>query len=240
MYQIAICDDEPVELNLMESMLHTYGERHADCDFTVTRFESADRLLCMVNKKKYAPDILFMDIYMQKQNGIEVSKQLRKMGSRCRIVFVTASADYALEAFGVDAVQYMVKPILEEALSRLMDKLLEDLDRETKKFLMLQTDTGACRVAVQAIVCCEAQRKFQYVYLTDGERLLLHMTMAGLEELLGVFPEFVRVGSSYIVNLEHIESLNRQEVCTEDGKRIYLPRGSYQHLIERYFAYYND
>lgn len=240
MYQIAICDDEPVELSFMENMLHMYGRRRVDCDFTVVRFESADRLLRMVNEGKYLPDILFMDIYMQKQNGIEVSKKLRRMGNRSRIVFVTASADYALEAFGVDAVQYMVKPVLEKDLSRLMDKLLEDLDRETKKFLTLHTEEGECRVAVQAIVYCEAQRKFQYLYLTDGERLLLHMTMAGLEELLGVFSEFVRVGSSYIVNLEHIESLNRQEIWMEDGRRIYLPRGSYQPLIERYFAYYND
>ncbi len=240
MYQIAICDDESVELALLDSLLDTYRAEHAGSEFTVTRFESADELLCMVDEGEYAPDILFIDIYMPQKNGIEVSKQLRRMGSRCRIVFVTASADYALEAFSVDAVQYIVKPVLEDRLERILDRLLEELGKELKKFLMMQTDDGARRVSVQAIVCCEAQRKFQYMYLTDGGRLMLHMTMAGLEELLCAFPEFVRIGNSYIVNLEHIESLNRQELWTDGGKKIYLPRGAYQPLIEKYFAYYND
>ena len=56
--------------------------------------------------------------------------------------------------------------------------------------------------------------------------------------MLSGYWEFVRVGGAYIVNLGHMESLNSQELEMDNGKKIYLPRGSYQALREQYFAYY--
>lgn len=64
------------------------------------------------------------------------------------------------------------------------------------------------------------------------------MTMSEIYEMLSRYPEFVRVGIAYIVNLEHVDNLNAREVQMDNGKKIYLPRGSYQPLRERYFGYY--
>lgn len=239
-YQIALCDDECMELNKLENILYAYQADHPQYSYTILSFENAEVLLCKIRQENYMPDILFLDIYMPGKLGTQVSKELREMGVKSRIIFLTTSTEYALEAFRVDATQYIVKPARESELADFLDRLFEELDRERKKYVLLPTDDGICRIPVQDIVCCESQRKSQYVYVTDDSRITLHMTMSGVEELLDGFTEFVRAGSSYIVNLAHIESMGRQELLMDDGRIVYLPRGSYPLIKEKYFSYYSD
>lgn len=88
------------------------------------------------------PDLMLMDIYMPEKLGIEAARELRDMGSQSRIIFLTTSREHALEAFRVDASQYLVKPILEKQLFQVMDKLLRVMEEERKKFLLLRTGGG--------------------------------------------------------------------------------------------------
>ena len=104
MYHIALCDDEESELDKAENMLKSYQEQNRECSFSIERFISADDLLWKVKENEYMPDLLLMDIYMPRKLGIEAAKELREMGNECRIIFLTTSKEYALEAFRVDAV----------------------------------------------------------------------------------------------------------------------------------------
>ena len=132
MYQIALCDDEVEELDKSESILKSYREQHTVYDFSIERFEDVNELLRMVREKEYVPDLLFMDIYMPDKQGIEAAKELREMGSKCRLVFLTTSMDHALDAFRVEASQYLVKPIHKKKMFPLLDKLLGEIEKEQK------------------------------------------------------------------------------------------------------------
>ncbi len=112
------------------------------------------------------------------------------------------------------------------------------IEEEQKKFLLLRIDGKICRVAVSDIVYCEAQGRYQCLYMADGRQLVLRMTMTEIYGMLSDYQEFAKVGISYIVNLEHIDSLNAQNICLDNGKNIHLPRGAYQPLKELYFKYY--
>lgn len=238
MYQIALCDDEAVELHETEQMLKRYEEEHSEAEFIIRCFESADELLDQVRENSYIPDLILMDIYMPEKLGIETAQELRGMGSKGKIIFLTRSREHALDAFGVEASQYLVKPISEEVLFSVLDKLLGDMKEARRKYLLLRIEGRIQRVAVNDIVYCEAQGKTQYLYLSNGTQYGLRRTMAEIYEMLACYREFSRVGVAYIVNLEHVDSLNAQEVEMDNGKKIYLPRGSYQPLRERYFGYY--
>ncbi len=238
MYLIALCDDEEAELDKTERMLRHYGERHSGAAFVIERFESADDLLDKVREKEYMPDCILMDIYMPGKLGTDASRELRSMGNNGRIIFLTSSREHALDAFGVDASQYLVKPITEETLFPVLDKILGDMEEARRKYLLLRIDGKIQRVAVDEIVYCEAEGKTQYLYLSNGEQYGLRRTMAEIYGKLSCYPEFSRVGVAYIVNLVHVVSLNAQEVQMDTGKKIYLPRGSYQPLRKRYFEYY--
>lgn len=238
MYLIALCDDERTELEKIEHLLRSYWEHDRENSFQIERFESAEELLLMVTENDYMPDLIFMDIYMEGKLGTEAARELREMGNCCRIIFLTASIEHALEAFQVDAVQYLVKPVSEKKLFPILDRVIGEIDRERKRYLLLRIENSIQRIALNDIVYCEARKKQQSICLTNGRQILLRMTMAKLYEMLSVYPEFVKVGIAYIVNLDHIESLNAQMLQMDNGEKIYLPRGSYRPLREQYFEYY--
>lgn len=222
----------------MEGILSSYGGRNEEYEFMVRRFESAEKLLDLMEREEYTFDLLLMDIYMPGATGIETAKKLRQMGNSSRIIFLTTSREHALEAYSVNAVQYLVKPISPDALYPVLDGVFDALREEAFQYVLFQTDNHVRKVAVSDIICCEAQRKKQCVYLTDGESITLHLTMKKLCELTTGYKEFAKVGASYIVNLEHIERLSTQALWMDNKKEIYLPRGSYKVLREQYFNYY--
>ncbi len=238
MYTVAICDDEAVHLEKIKDMLETYQEQRTDCELEIECFISAEALLLRVREEGYEPDLLLMDIYLRKEFGIEAARELRSMGSKSQIVFITSSLDHALEAYRVQAVQYLVKPVDEEELFQLLDRVLEESRRERMRYLVLRTEGRLSRVAVDRIVFCEAQGKKQKMHLTDGEEVLLNMTMTEIFGMLSEYPEFVKVGASYIVNMEYIVNLNSRKLVMDTEMSIHLPRGSYQPLREHYFKYY--
>ncbi|MDE6251803.1 MAG: LytTR family DNA-binding domain-containing protein [Lachnospiraceae bacterium] len=238
MYLIALCDDETEELNKIEQMLCNYKKRHPEIDFVVDCFENPDKLLDMVSEENYVPDLIFMDIYMPERMGIEVARELRDIGNISGIVFVTTSKEHALEAFGVNAVQYLVKPLLEKDLFPMLDRFFYNVKEERKKYLLLRIEGRIQRVGLSNIVYFEAHGKTQCLYLADGTQYQQYVTMTKIYEMLADYQEFVRVGAAYIVNLEHVDSMNARELQFDNGNKIYLPRGSYQTLRERYFDYY--
>ncbi|MDE6662611.1 MAG: LytTR family DNA-binding domain-containing protein [Lachnospiraceae bacterium] len=239
MYQIAICDDEELDLDKVEQMLNDYHEESAGGEFLIRRFVDSEDIFLQITTGNYQPDIILMDIYMPGSSGIETVRKLRDMGNTCRIVFMTSSHEHALEAYGVDALSYLVKPISEETLFPALDKVIKDIENNRSQYILLQTvNDCVCRVELNDIIYCEAQRKKQYICLKENESVYLRMTMAKLYELLCSYKGFVKLGVSYIVNMEHIERLDTQMLLLDNGKEIYLPRGSYKELRERYFDYY--
>lgn len=238
MYTVALCDDESVQLYKVKDMLDAYQEQRPDCELEIECFQSAEALLFKAREEGYEPDLLLMDIYLKEEFGIKAAGELRNMGNKSQIVFITTSQEHALEAYQVQAAQYLVKPVEEEDLFQVLDCLLKESRKERRHYLVLRTEGRISRVAVDRIVFCEAQGKNQKMHMTDGEELRLHMTMTDIFGMLSEYPEFVKVGASYIVNLEHVVSLNGRELVVEPKTCIHLPRGSYQPLRERYFKYY--
>ena len=243
-YLIALCDDEKAELDKTEKILNDYEKKHPEINFIVKCFESADELLYMIKEKNYAPNLIFLDIFMPGNKGeslslgMEAAKELRDMGNRANLVFLTTSREYALEAFDVEASQYLLKPVTEKRLSDALDRFMESAEAEQKKYILLRIDGRLARVQVNDIVYCEAQGKKQRLYLANSGEILLRMTMTELYELLSDYPEFVRIGAAFIVNLDYIDSMSAQDISLNTGKKIYLPRGAYKVLKELYFRYY--
>ncbi len=244
MYLIALCDDEAAELEKTTQLLSDYEKKYSGLEFIIRRFENADEMLYLINEENYEPDLILMDIYMPDRtnssypSGIEAAKKLRSMKFKGKIIFLTSSKEHALEAFDVDALQYIVKPIAEDKLFAILDNLLKDMEEERKRYILLRIEGRLVRVSLNDIAYCEAQGKTQCLYLADGTQCILRMTMAELYEQLAQYHEFVRIGVAFIVNLGYIGSLNAKEICMDNGAKIYLPRGTYKGLREQYFSYY--
>ena len=243
-YLTALCDDEAAELNKTEIILNEYEQEHPEVEFIIERFESADELIYRIEDNNYAPDLIFMDIFMPGPGGaadslgMDAAKKMRDMGSRAKLFFLSTSREYALEAFDVEAFQYLLKPISQERLFGVLDRFLESEEEERKRCILLKKEGRFVKVAVNDIIYCEAQGKTQCLYFADGRESWQRLTMMELYELLSPYQEFVKIGAAFIVNLEYVDSLSAQDICLTNGRKIYLPRGAYKGLREQYFNYF--
>lgn len=144
MYQIAICDDEISEQDKIEQMLKDYHALSASGQFFIRRFENSENLFLQITAENYQPDLILMDIYMPGSSGIETARKLWDLGNACRIVFMTSSQEHALEAFGVDAFSYLVKPVSSNKLFSALDKviILQTISRSIRFYRLPMTVFG--------------------------------------------------------------------------------------------------
>ena len=116
MIKIAFCDDD------MNELLDRYRVERNE-DITYAAFQSPFELLTEI-EKGIRPDILFLDVVMPGQNGMDVAKEIRQYDTNMKIIFLTSSPEFAVESYSVGAYFYQLKPIWEESFFRLMDAVL--------------------------------------------------------------------------------------------------------------------
>lgn len=238
--RILIVDDEPLARDRVRAMLRAA----ADAEVIGECGNGPDAAATIREKK---PDVVFLDVQMPGSNGLEVVREL-PAEQRPAIIFVTAHDKFALDAFGVHATDYLLKPFDQErfraALRRAADQvrarragdlnaklesLLADASPAAKRpgRLAFKTDGRVVFLKPEEIVWVEAADNYVLLHLADTQRLMLRETMSSLEERLG--PDFSRVNRSAIVRLEEVKELQPTfhgdyTVVLRDGTRLPLSR----------------
>jgi two-component system LytT family response regulator len=184
--------------------------------------EAANGLEAVERIEKLKPDLLFLDVQMPGLNGFEV---IRKLVSAPMVIFTTAYDEYALEAFRVNAVDYLLKPVSGEDLSRAIDKIrrhtLEtpfDLNAAVESILAKMKSNVMTRVKVTVgdslkfvpvdkIMYFEADEKYTTLCSESG-MFLIETPLADLEQRLPA-GEFVRIHRRHIVNVNYISEMKK-------------------------------
>ena len=198
--KVLICDDEREEVEKIQQMLMLYGEKTM-LPFAVESCSTPKEI-----KEKFQNsaqfDIIFLDIYIDRLNGIDLARVVRHENTESKIVFISTSNLHALEAFDVNAFQYLVKPVSYNKFSHMMDILLKE--NLGKQFISLYAGSTLIKVYLQDFVYAETLRNYQEIRFSNGttERFKINGTV--LFEMLAEQKRFVRVGASYIVNLDYV------------------------------------
>lgn len=238
MYLIALCDDDAKELDQIENLLTEYQKTKDSWEYRIERFESAEELLERAQEKEYIPDFLLLDIYMEGKTGIEVAKELRNQNLKSMIIFLTTSTEHALEAYEVDAVQYLVKPLEEDKFFHAMDLASMLIQKRTESQIVIKTAGGGIRqINPDDIIYCESQKNYQIMYLLE-EECRIRMTVKELWGVLERLPQFSRCGRSYILNLNHVVAVEKEEILMNNEVKIYIPRSVAAEFKKNYFSYY--
>lgn len=239
MYLIALCDDESEELDKIEEMLAAYREAREEGEafvYRTERFDSGEALLHQVREEGFLPDFFIVDVFMPGETGISAVRKMRENGVESPVVFLTSSMEFALDAYGVDAIQYLIKPLDQQKFYHVLDIVCNALQRGQEEYIVVKTAGGIRKIRLERIIYCETQKNYQVLHLETGE-CKLRMTSGKMHELLGEFQQFAKCGSSYIVNVEHILVIAKEEIRMDDGSRIYIPKKKVKEIKERYFAY---
>ena len=150
MFKIAVCDDEQPYLEKTYAMLERYAKAH-DLELTAEIFDSASALLDAIEDGIYH-SIYLLDIYMPGLSGMSVATELRSRGVRSPIIFLTSSTEHAVEAFGVNATHYLLKPYTEESFDNAMDKAMQSITHHVEKSIVLKVGGDYQNILVDHIL----------------------------------------------------------------------------------------
>lgn len=214
-----IIDDEERARNTLSSLLLNYCP---EICVLATCANVPDGVLA-INKHK--PDVVFLDIEMPDYNGFELLGFFREIDFD--IIFVTAYSEYAIKAFEISAVDYILKPIdidqLKNSVEKLKQKKLHSQMQEQIELLKesykgddirkiaLSMSNGLTFVEVSEIVLLEADGAYTTFYMKNGQRILVSKKLKFYEDILSNRAYFFRTHRSYFINVNYIRSYSRSE-----------------------------
>ena len=170
--------------------------------------------------KKLKPELVFLDIHMGDGDGFDLLEIINQ--DNIAVVFTTASKDFAIQAFQVSAVDYLLKPIDPELLQLSIQKVKDFLNRnkvdetldhtsETRHTISLITQEEIRVVNISDIIRLQAMGNYTQFYISDNSKVLVTKTLKDFEKILG--SSFLRVHQSHLINMSHV----RAYIKTEGG-----------------------
>lgn len=226
-----IVDDEPLAVERMQVIC----AKMEDLSVVGTASDGAQALRLI---EALGPDLILLDMTMPEVDGLSVARELAGQDERPAVVFVTAHDNYAVEAFDLDAVDYVLKPVKPERLERAIQRALSrrtDTERSESKWLeelWIPHRSELIRIEADEVSRIDAERDYVRLHVGDRSYLLLQ-TIAGLEKRLDP-AKFIRIHRSTILKKEHIKGLRHDglgvwSVEMDDGEalrigRTYLPK----------------
>ncbi|MCD8023172.1 MAG: LytTR family DNA-binding domain-containing protein [Lachnospiraceae bacterium] len=178
-------------------------------------------------------DILLLDVEMPGMSGLALAKQIRKTDQRAEIVFVTSHAEWIGEGYEVDALHYLVKPVRDEMIEKVLDRAAQRLAQEPPSIL-ISCDGDTIRIPEDAIRYVEASAHYIEIH-TDTEIYRVKETFSGFQERLS--DRFFKTHRSYLVALPRIRRISRTCVTLDDKTEIPLARGLYDSVNRAFIGY---
>ena len=166
MIQIGFCDDDLSILSELRVLLDRYRvERNVE--ITSAAFQSPLELLTEIERGTRF-DILLLDVMMPGENGIDTAREIRRYDQSMKIIFLTSSAEFAVESYTVGAYFYQLKPIWQESFFRLLDSVTAECAKSGGQSLILHCKSGITRVGLEKLEYCEVLGRALWLHLTDG------------------------------------------------------------------------
>ena len=235
--KIAICDDEKEFRDAAERMLKLYMEDKG-VSYQVDTFGVPSDLVDATEEGTIY-DIYLLDIYMPGITGMSIATELRSRSVKSPVIFLTSSTDHALEAFGVDATHYLLKPYTKDNFYVGMDKAMQSITSHKNDSVILKVDNDYRSILVSKLIYCEAEDKYQRLYLENGERLLVRISGTELYKLLSEFDSFYHCGRAHILSLDYISRVTADGVIFKNGTQLKLPHTALAELKKAFFDYFN-
>lgn len=235
MIKIAFCDDDMEVLHQMNELLDRYRVERNE-DITYAAFQSPFELLTEI-EKGIRPDILFLDVVMPGQNGMDVAKEIRQYDTNMKIIFLTSSPEFAVESYSVGAYFYQLKPIWEESFFRLMDSVLAECEKKKKNSLILRSKDGITRIDLQQLEYCEVLGRKLLFHLENGAVLESAGSLDDLAVQLMQYSNFFRPHRSFLVNMEYIQNISSRSIKMVNDAEIPIPHGKCSEIKNTYMEY---
>lgn len=232
MKRIVLCDDVELERQILKELLTLYFEEMEE-ELAIVEYESGEKLLADVQEGYLEADLLFLDIFMEGMNGMETARKLRELDHRGPIVFLTASPDFAVESYEVQAAGYLLKPYDAEKIRELTARLLKD---NSKKRMAVKTKRQYRYPYIDEIMYIESDRHSVMIHLADGSVILAQEKLGDLEKRIAE-NRFLHCHQSFLVNMDYIRDVENDFILSDESRIPIRVRGR-KEIVDQYYHYF--
>jgi two-component system LytT family response regulator len=222
MIRTIIIDDEPPAINVLSLILKKKCKEDVEVVATSNSPHLGKTLI-----EEHQPDLIFLDVEMPGMTGIDLVRSFSN--PTFRVVFITAFDIYAVEAFRLSALDYLLKPVEADDVIRVIEKIKSDIRKNEntiniqlqnlQKLLLQNNIDSETRIGIgmaekivfvniYEILYCEAQGAYTNVHLTDGKKIVASKSLGDFESQLSSH-KFFRIHHSTLINLKHIKEFQR-------------------------------
>lgn len=240
MFKIAICDDENLFTEELKELISGYM-MEKDFIFEIDTYNSGEALVKLgVGVVRYA--IVFLDINMEKIDGIKTAEMIRKVSREVFIVFVTAYVDYSLEGYRLDVVRYLLKgnANFQSNVNECMDAIIDKMNYSVIK-RKFDFKEGRKEIMLDRLLYIESNlHRLEFHVMEDDE------TVYTMYEILNVMDDmlsengFIRTHQSYLVNVKCIENVVQYKVILTNGVELSIPKVRYTEVKKKFIAYLGE
>ena len=225
--RIAVCDDDKEEISKLQWALFDIQG-----NYRVDTYQSGSKLIEAVKQgEKY--DLLFCDIYMDKENGIDTAKQMQEISPQTAIVFTTTSTEHAVQAFSIRALHYIVKPVRSEDIAEVFRRLA--VKQEPRRTLTLRIDRAVNVLYQDEIVRVEGQDHKTLIVCKNDTVFSIWKPFREVCDLLD--ESFIQIKKGVSVNMSCISKMTARECVMKDGGIFLLRRDLAKEIRQTYFNY---
>jgi two-component system LytT family response regulator len=231
-----IVDDEESARNILSSLLAIHGPQ-----FEIVA-KCVDLEEAVLKIEEHQPNLVFLDIEMPNYAGYEITSFIKN--PKFDIIFVTAYDHYAVKAFELSAVDYLLKPVdierLKKALIKFLDQhdsknqalnyqvLIDSLKEDNVKKIVVQVNGGQAVISVDDIIAIEANESYSLIYTLQGDKHLYSKNLKHFESLLEKNPNFVRTHKSWLINTDFMEKYSKSNLQIELKQGIVAKLSKYK------------
>lgn len=235
--RIALCDDEAFYREELEKLISVYGNEY-ETEVAIECFDNMKELSRLICEGQKQYDILFLDVEMPECSGIEGAKQIREYDKDVVICFVTSHDKYALSAFEVDALGYVVKPVKYVDIKRQMEKAKilvyykKDAAEAEKRYIKVSSNKEDIIIDMEKVIYIEKRRNRCVFHLYDSE-IVCYDTLKKVYEKIDR-QKFLFTHQGFIANFDYIMEVKKNAVCFGHNLEIPISRKYYNEVREKH------
>lgn len=232
MYKAAVVDANLIDRNRTCCLIDQYCAEHP-IHVAVECFSSGADFLSAYAQQPF--QLAFLEINLPDKNGMDVAREIRRMGESCQIVFVSASAEYAVESYRVRAHDYLLKPYTEDTFRSVMTLCDISLRRLNPCIEVKEGRLLRC-ISLENIRFTDYCNHYIQIHTIDGI-VKTYMPFAAFAQLLEPFPRFLCCYRNVMVNMDWIERVDEQDFLLRSGGRAPIARSMRHECLQRYADY---
>ncbi len=226
--RITIVDDVASERQTLRCLLEQYA-KDSQLSVQIQEFDSGKAFL-----NCYAPgvcDLVFLDIFMDDQNGVDCALELRQKDEAIKIIFLTTSSEFGVKSYDVRAADYIVKPVSAEKLERALRycKIAELLDEPT---ITVISQRQPLEIVLDRILYADLQDRITCIHLPDC-LIPVSGTFSELSDQLTAYPQFMCCFKGVVVNLQQVKAVEPDLLTLKSGEILPISRRLQKQVLQR-------